>query len=121
MRCLLGSKKREVLGIGRWGCCLALSKRASPIAFSKTNDNEISHSGIHELLDDDEEIWEDFSNDEPLEDILNNESMGISDLDLKRDYRRLSSIYEDIFTSNIYPYVHFVCKCFVRVSWKQVS
>lgn len=121
MRCLLGSKKREGLGIGRWGCCLVLSKRPSPIAFRKTNDNGISESGIHELLDDYEVIWEDFSNDEPLKDILNNESAGISDGDLRRDYRRLSSMYEDIFTSNIYPYVHFVCKCFVRVSWKQVS
>ncbi|EXL61876.1 hypothetical protein FOCG_00787 [Fusarium oxysporum f. sp. radicis-lycopersici 26381] len=56
---------------------LGLLEKATPaIALRKANDDEISQSGIDELLDDAEEIWEDFSDDEPLEDILDDESAG---------------------------------------------
>ncbi|OAA41622.1 hypothetical protein ISF_09768 [Cordyceps fumosorosea ARSEF 2679] len=56
---------------------LGLLEKVTPaIALSKADDDEVSPSGIDELLDDDEEIWEDFSVDEPLEDILDDKSAG---------------------------------------------
>lgn len=59
------------------GKLLSLLEKATPaIPLSKADDNEISQSGINELLDDDEETWEDFSDDEPLEDILDDEYAG---------------------------------------------
>lgn len=66
-------------GDGKWALrkLLGLLEKATPaIAPSKDNDNEISQSGINELLNDEEEIWEDFSDDESLEDILDDEFAG---------------------------------------------
>lgn len=53
------------------GKLLGLLEKATPaIALRKANDDEISQSGIDELLDDDEEIWEDFSDDESAGDLF---------------------------------------------------
>lgn len=61
-----------------WRCthCIKKFPRSAKDEHIQSDDDEISQSGIDELLYDDDEIWEDFSNDEPLEDILDDESAG---------------------------------------------
>ncbi|KAM0489753.1 hypothetical protein ACHAP8_012255 [Fusarium lateritium] len=48
---------------------ILLEKATPAIALSKADDNEISQSDIDEFLHDNEEIWEDFSDDEPAGDL----------------------------------------------------
>ncbi|WQF85094.1 hypothetical protein CDEST_10108 [Colletotrichum destructivum] len=68
-----GGAKGWELDIGK--LLSLLEKATAAIPLSKADDNAISQSGINELLDD-EETWEDFSDDEPLEDILDGEHAG---------------------------------------------